>query len=75
MENKDLSLIMTFKNEDGKESTVTLKQVKETITSAEIEAAMDVIISTDIFSSTGGNLVSKIKAQVVDKAIEEYKFA
>ena len=75
MENKDLSLIMTFKNEDGKESTVTLKQVKEGITSAEIEAAMDVIISTDIFSSTGGNLVSKVKAQVVDKAIEEHKFA
>ena len=74
MENKDLSLIMTFKNEDGKESTVTLKQIREDITSAEIEATMDVIISTDIFSSTGGNIVSKIKAQVVDKTVEEHKF-
>ena len=74
MDNKELSLIMTFKNEDGKESTVTLKQVRADLTSAEIEAAMDVIISTDIFSSTGGNLVSKIKAQVVDKTVEEHKF-
>ena len=75
MDTRDLSLVMTFKNEDGKESTVTLKQVKEGITQAEIEAAMDIIISTDIFTSTGGNLVSKVKAQVIDKVTDEYKLA
>lgn len=75
MDTRDLSLVMTFKNQDGKDTVITLKQVRSDIEEAEIQEAMDLAISTDIFSSTGGSLVSKVKAQLVDKNIEEYKFA
>lgn len=71
---RDLSLVMTFKNQDDKDAVVTLKQVRDDIDQEEIESTMDLIISTDIFSSTGGSLVKKVKAQVVNKSTEEYKF-
>lgn len=75
MDTRELSLVMTFKNQDDKDSVITLKQVREDITEAEIEEAMDLIISANVFSSTGGDLVSKVKAQVVSKTVDEYKLA
>ena len=75
MDNRDLSLVMTFKNEDGKDTVVTLKQIKPDITDEEVKAAMDLIISTNLFVSTGGDLVSKVKAQIIDKTVDELEIA
>ena len=75
MDNRDLSLVMTFKNEDGKDTVVTLKQVRPDISDEEVKTAMDTIISTNIFASTGGDLVSKVKAQIVDKTVDELEIA
>ena len=75
MDNRDLSLVMTFKNEDGKDTVVTLKQIKPDITDEEVKAAMDIIISTNLFVSTGGDLVSKVKAQIIDKTVDELEIA
>jgi len=61
------TLIMTFLNESGSKVSISVTKPKDTLTGAEISAAMDTIILKGIFFSTGGNLVSKYSAQIVDK--------
>ncbi|MGL5245657.1 MAG: DUF2922 domain-containing protein [Sarcina sp.] len=67
MTKQELSLIMNFKNTQGKETTITLNHIKEGLTSEEVAAVMDAIIANNLFESSGGSLVSKVKAQIVDK--------
>ena len=59
-------LVMIFLNEEGKKVSVSLSSVKDTITAGQISAAMDVMISKNIFNTTGGDLITKDSAQIVD---------
>ena len=65
----DKSLVMTFLNQEGSRTSITLAGVKDTLTEAEVSAAMDVVIAANIFSSTGGDLVSKHSAQITEKNV------
>ncbi|MGL4762747.1 MAG: DUF2922 domain-containing protein [Sarcina sp.] len=59
------NLIMTFKNESNKNSQITLKNVREDITAAEAKAAMNAIVSSNIFLTPLGNLVAIQSAELV----------
>ncbi|AKA69311.1 DUF2922 domain-containing protein [Clostridium scatologenes] len=61
------SLSMTFLNEEGKKSSITLKSVKEDVTEAEVKAAMDVILAKNIFTSGGLDLKAKDSAHIVER--------
>lgn len=61
------TLVMTFLNEGGKKVSISVTKPKEALTDAEINTAMDTIISKGIFFSTGGNLISKDSAKIIDK--------
>jgi Protein of unknown function (DUF2922). len=50
---------MTFNNTIGNAVTITLPQPKASLTAAEIEAVMDLIITKNIFLTAGGELISK----------------
>lgn len=65
-------LVMTFKNEGGKNVNLSLRGIKETLTEADIKAAMDTIIARDLFISSGGKLIEKVDAQVVTKDTADY---
>jgi len=58
-------LEMDFNTELGKSQRIRVYDAKETLTGTEVAAAMDLIIAKNIFSGTGGNLISKTGAQVV----------
>jgi len=58
-------LEMTFSTELGKTKVVRVTEAKDPMTGAEVAACMDNIVAKNIFTSTGGNLTSKVKAQVV----------
>lgn len=58
-------LEMTFSTELGTSKTLRLIDAKDPLTGAEVAACMDNIIAKNIFTSTGGNLTGKVKAQVV----------
>ena len=60
-------LIMTFKNADGKSTSISLKYIKDVLTKAEVDACMQSIITNNIFFTTGGDLVSTYKAQIINK--------
>lgn len=63
---KKYVLKMNFKNEEGKQSSVTIKNIKENLAKADVDAAMNAIVANDIFSSAGGSLVSIIDAEIVE---------
>lgn len=69
---KEKYLVMSFKNEGGSTSKLTLKHIKEEVSEEEVEALMDAIISANIFISKGGDLVSKVKGEVVEKNTESF---
>lgn len=60
------TLVMNFLNAQGKKTAVRVNNVKDSLTDAEVTAAMDVIITKNIFESTGGDLKMKDSASIVD---------
>lgn len=59
------NLIMTFVNEDNKKVSLTVQDPREDITEAEIKAAMELVVSKNIFAPNGLDLVSVLEAKVV----------
>ena len=65
------TLEMIFINEGAKEVTVVVKDPKDSLTLAEVQAVMMTIIAKNVFSSTTGDLVSAKEAQIRQLAITE----
>ncbi|TWH49565.1 DUF2922 domain-containing protein [Sporomusa sp. KB1] len=65
------TLEMIFATESGKEVTVAVKDPKDGLTLAEVQAVMNTIIAKNVFSSTGGDLMSVKEAQIRQLAITE----
>ncbi|MCX5780322.1 MAG: DUF2922 domain-containing protein [Firmicutes bacterium] len=59
------TLEMDFNTELGRTQRIRVNDAKDPITGAEVAAAMDSIISKNIFTGTGGNLTAKIDARVI----------
>lgn len=65
------TLRMVFRNQAGKNVTISLDDPRADVTSAEIEAAMDLIIARNIFTSSGGDLVSKQDIRIIDSTTDD----
>ncbi|ELC8443727.1 DUF2922 domain-containing protein [Clostridium perfringens] len=72
---RELYLVMSFKNVEGKTATITLKHIREDVTEEEVQNAMEKILTSNIFLSTGGALVSKVRGQIVEKTTEVFEMA
>ena len=64
-------LDLQFLNEAGKTVTISLEQPVEPIDVAAIDQAMDTVIAQNVISSSGGALVSKKAARIVDRTVQE----
>lgn len=60
-----------FENEDGKTVKFTLDKPLEPVNPETVNAAMDEIIAQNAFHSSGGDLVAKKSARIVENIIEE----
>ncbi len=60
------TLRMVFKNAGGSNVTFSLRNPKDDITASEVQGVMDTIIAKNIFSTTGGDLTSKVRAELID---------
>lgn len=67
-------LTMTFLTSTGTKTTLTLNNVKSTITSEEASTLMDKIIEKNIFLTKAGALVGKAYAQVTERKITKYDY-
>lgn len=59
-------LRMTFRNQSGSNVSISLNNPRTDLTAAEVTASMDLVIAKNIFTSAGGDLVSKQDAQLID---------
>ncbi len=59
------TLEMIFGNAAGRRVTIRVPDARPDLTAAEVEAAMQQIVNKSIFTSSGGDLVSRLGARVV----------
>lgn len=64
-------LVMTFRNAAGKTITLSLADPRADVTALEVTTAMDAIIAGNVFTSSGGDLVSKDRAAIIDTTENE----
>lgn len=65
------TLELRFENEEGKNVTISLDNPVEPADPATINAAMDEIIAQNAFESSGGELVAKKSAQIVERNVTQ----
>ena len=64
------TLQMIFSNAEGRNTTISVVDPDGTLTGLEVEAVMDSIITKNVFHTTGGDLISKVRAQVVSRSVD-----
>lgn len=69
----EYSLSMTFINTSGDKVSLTITDVKSGLTQAEVAALMDSVIAKNVFTSKGGDLVSKYGAQLTQRQTTKYE--
>lgn len=68
-----LKLEMTFKNSEGRNSKISVDNAKTDLTEMEINAAMDAILTNNIFTTSGGEYVEKYKAELIETQVTEFQ--
>ncbi|MBW7651021.1 DUF2922 domain-containing protein [Anoxybacillus sp. ST4] len=69
------TLELQFVNEEGKTVRLTIDEPREHVTQAEIANVMDVIIAANVFPSSGGDLIAKKGARLIDTTVTQWTFA
>lgn len=64
---------LQFLDELGKTARLSISEPKDTLTEAEIFAVMDSILAVDVFFGSGGRLIAKKGAQIIEKNTVEYE--
>jgi hypothetical protein len=68
-------LEMQFTNLEGKVAKITIENPIEPVDPAALSAAMDTIVASDIFTSSGGGFVAKHGARVVERNVVDVELA
>lgn len=64
------TLQMIFSNFEGRNSTVSVVDPDPAITALDVETVMDSILTRNVFNTSGGDLVAKVRAQVVSRTVD-----
>lgn len=62
-------LRMVFLDATDKSRAINVQDPDPEITAMEVEAVMDSVISRNVFDTAGGDLVSKVKAEIVEREV------
>lgn len=65
------TLQMVFQNQIGKNVSISIGEVKDSVTSEEIKTLMELIVAKNIFESTGGDLTTIMSADIVTRDVQE----
>ncbi|MCX7949734.1 MAG: DUF2922 domain-containing protein [Treponemataceae bacterium] len=66
------TLVVTFENEDGRNVNLRIRYPKANVTNQEVKTLMDTIIQKNIFASSGGDLIKKVRAVIQDSAVQTF---
>jgi hypothetical protein len=58
---------MVFRNQGGNLVIIRVVDPREDVTAEEAENVMDTILTENIFTSSGGDLVEKVEARIVER--------
>lgn len=64
------TLQMIFSNTEGRNTTLSVVDPDPELTALEVEAVMDSVIIRNIFQTTGGDIVGKVRAQIVSRTVD-----
>ncbi len=64
------TLRMVFRNTEDRLSAISVPDPDPELTALEVEEVMDSIIVKNLFTTTGGDLVSKVRAEVVSRTVD-----
>jgi hypothetical protein len=62
--NMTKNLVMVFRNNSGKEVTISLADPKDELTKAQAETLMKSMLDKNIFTTTGGDLKEIVEARI-----------
>lgn len=62
---------LKFENEEGKTVTYSLDEPVDPFDEEAVNEAMDTILSEDAFTSSGGDLVRKKEARIVERSVTD----
>jgi len=68
-------LVMTFVNEFGENVSMTLDDPRADIIEADITAAMNLIVSKNVFKHKGSDLVGIVEAKIIATDTTEFELA
>jgi len=63
------TLRLVFRNVEERLVTVSLPDPDPEITPMAVDAVMDSIINRNVFLTTGGDIVSKVRAEIVSREV------
>lgn len=63
------TLEMVFQNKSGKNVTINVPSIKDGITADEVKTLMQLIMTKNIFTSSGGDLIGIVSANVVSRDV------
>jgi len=64
------TLRMIFKNEEGRNVAIVIPDPDSEITASEVETVMDSVVTRNIFTTTGGNITAKVRAEIVARSVD-----
>ncbi len=64
------TLRMIFKNVEGRNVAIVIPDPDSEITAAEVETVMDSVVTRNIFTTTGGDITAKVRAEVVARSVD-----
>ena len=65
------TLRLLFRDEMDRLRAINLPEPEENLDVSDIEDCMNHIVDKDIFATAGGALVEKIRAEVVERSVDE----
>jgi len=64
------TLQMVFSTAQGRSTTISVSDPDPEITAQDVEAVMDSVIAKNVFETTSGDIVSKVRSQIVSRDVD-----
>ncbi len=64
------TLRMVFRNTAGRLVSITIPDPDPELVAGQVEAVMNSVISRNVFFTTGGEIIGKVRAEVVTRGVD-----
>lgn len=69
----ELKATMVFQRADGKNATISVSDADPAVTEAEINAAMDTILTRNVFAPDNLALVQKVSGKLISTTTQDFE--